>query len=92
MTSFLRQFVGWIVAAFHSREELIPENLALRQQLLAMSANPRRRLSTGHKLFLDWPAKTLVGMETVAHPGYAQNSCDLASDGLPAVLEMALTR
>jgi len=48
----LRHFLGWVVGAFRSRENLILENLALRQQLLALhTRRPRRRLSTMHKLF-----------------------------------------
>src|SRR6202162_810898 len=48
----LRQILGWFVSAFSSREDLILENLALRQQLLALHAKrPRRRLTTLQKLF-----------------------------------------
>jgi putative transposase len=48
----LRHLLGWVVSAFSSRESLILENLALRQQLLALHAKrPRRRLTTLHKLF-----------------------------------------
>ena len=48
----LRHFLGWVVSAFRSRKDLILENLALRQQLLALHAKrPRRRLTTLHKLF-----------------------------------------
>jgi putative transposase len=48
----LRHLFGWIVSAFGSREDLILENLALRQQLLALHATrPRRRLTALHKLF-----------------------------------------
>jgi putative transposase len=48
----LRHSLGWIVSAFGSRQDLILENLALRQQLLALHAKrPRRRLSAWHKLF-----------------------------------------
>ena len=47
-----RTFVGWVVGAFRSREDLILENLALRQQLLASHAKrPHRRLTAAHKLF-----------------------------------------
>ncbi|PYX53940.1 MAG: integrase, partial [Acidobacteria bacterium] len=43
---------SWIVSAFSSREDLILENLALRQQRLVMHAKrPRRRLTALHKLF-----------------------------------------
>ena len=52
MISSLRHLMGWIVVVFRSREDLILENLALRQQLLALHVNrPRRRLSASHKLF-----------------------------------------
>ena len=52
MIPALRHLIGWIVCMFRSREELLLENLALRQQLLALhSQRPRRRLSTPHKLF-----------------------------------------
>ena len=48
----LRHLLGWIVSAFGSREDLILENLALRQQLLTLHATrPRRRLTALHKLF-----------------------------------------
>jgi hypothetical protein len=48
----LRHLLGWVVSAFSSREELVLENLALRQQLLALHAKrPRHRLTTLHKLF-----------------------------------------
>src|SRR5664280_2664635 len=52
MVLLLRHLLGWVVAAFRSREDLILENLALRQQLLALHAKqPRRRLTTLHRLF-----------------------------------------
>jgi len=52
MISWLRHLIGWVISAFRSREDLILENLALRQQLLALHANrPRRRLSARQKLF-----------------------------------------
>src|SRR6266852_1736746 len=52
MFASLRHFIGWVISAFCSRQELILENLALRQQLLALHAKrPRRRLSARQKLF-----------------------------------------
>src|SRR5262250_46356 len=49
---FLRYLLGCIVAVLRSRQELILENLALRQQLLALhTRRRRRRLSSLHKLF-----------------------------------------
>jgi putative transposase len=48
----LRHLLGWIFIAFSSREDLILENLALRQQLLALHAKrPRRRLTVIDKVF-----------------------------------------
>ena len=48
----LRHLLGWMVSAFSSRKHLVLENLALRQQLLALHAQrPRRRLTALHKLF-----------------------------------------
>src|ERR1700687_3075929 len=47
-----RYVLGWMVSAFSSREDLVLENLALRQQLLALHAKrPRRRLTALQKLF-----------------------------------------
>jgi len=48
----LRHLLGWLFSAFRSHEELVLENLALHQQLLALHAQrPRRRLTVLHKLF-----------------------------------------
>src|SRR5664279_2994799 len=48
----LRHLLGWMVSTFRSREHLVLENLALRQQLLALHAQrPRRRMTALHKLF-----------------------------------------
>src|SRR6516164_2039330 len=52
MIPLLRHFVGWLVGAFRSREDLMLENLALREQLLALRAKrPRRRLGSFDKVF-----------------------------------------
>ena len=52
MIPSLRHLIGWIAGVFRSREDLILENLALRQQLLVLHAErPRRRLTIVHKLF-----------------------------------------
>ena len=52
MIVWLRHFLGWFRSVFCAREDLILENLALRQQLLALHAQrPRRRLNSSHKLF-----------------------------------------
>jgi putative transposase len=48
----LRHLLGWTVSAFRSREDLVLENLALHQQLLALHAQrPQHRLTALHKLF-----------------------------------------
>ena len=52
MIVWLRYFLGWLRSTFCAREDLILENLALRQQLLVLHAErPRRRLTTSQKLF-----------------------------------------
>ena len=52
MIVWLRHVLGWLRSAFCAREDLILENLALRQQLLALhTQRPRRRLTAWHKLF-----------------------------------------
>jgi putative transposase len=52
MFASLRHLTGLVLNAFRSRHDLMLENLALRQQLLALHAKrPGRRLSTPHKLF-----------------------------------------
>src|ERR1019366_2395371 len=52
MIVWLRHFLGWVGGAFRTREDIILENLARRQQFLALHAQrPRRRLTASHKLF-----------------------------------------
>ena len=52
MIVWLRHLLGCLVSAFRSRQDLILENLALRQQLLALHVQrPRRRLTAPQKLF-----------------------------------------
>jgi len=49
----LRHFLGWMGSAFRSHQDLVLENLALRQQLVALHAQrPRRRLTALDKLWL----------------------------------------
>src|SRR5215469_4296894 len=55
----LRHLLGWLFSAFRSHEELVLENLALHQQLLALHAQrPRHRLTVLHKLF--WVALRML--------------------------------
>ena len=52
MIVLLRHLNGWIVSVFRSREDLVLENLVLREQLLVLHAErPRQRLSARHKVF-----------------------------------------
>src|ERR1017187_4652741 len=52
MFARLRLLLGWVLSVFRSREDLVLENLALRQQLLALHAKrPRPRLGSIDKLF-----------------------------------------
>jgi putative transposase len=52
MIVWFRHFLGWLRSACCSRQDLILENLALRQQLLVLHAHkPRRRLTASQKLF-----------------------------------------
>src|SRR5690349_484277 len=52
MTASIRHLFGWLVSVFSSRKNLVLENLALSQQLLAVHAHrPRRRLTLPHKIF-----------------------------------------
>jgi hypothetical protein len=52
MIVLLRHLLGGAASAFRSRQNLVLENLALRQQLLALHAQrPRRRLTALQKLF-----------------------------------------
>jgi hypothetical protein len=52
MIPLLRHCLGWLIGAFRSRENLILENLALRQQLLTLHAKrPRPRVGVFDKMF-----------------------------------------
>src|SRR6516165_1100597 len=62
MIVWLRHLLGCLVSAFRSRQDLILENLALRQQLLALHAQrPRRRLTAPQKLFWVLLRRTWAG-------------------------------
>src|ERR1039458_4104371 len=88
MIVWLRHFLGWVVGAFRSREDIILENLALRQQLLTLHA---QRPPCGTQAVLGRIAKVLGSMAGTSHPGDTQNRCRLASCRFSAVLEMAFT-
>src|ERR1700676_5095652 len=85
----LRHLLGWIVSAFSSREDLILENLALRQQLLTLHATrPRRRLTALHKLLWVALRRFWSGWTKPLVSGHSQNARELASGWLPFVLGM----
>jgi len=90
--SFLRHAIGcWIMGFFRSRQDLILENLALGQQLLALNAKrPRRRLSTVHRLFWIALRRVWSRLETTARARYPENRGGVASRGLSPVLATAV--
>src|SRR5947208_14081965 len=91
MFASVRHFIGWIVSAFRSRQELILENLALRQQLLALHAKrPRRRLSAREKLFWIVLRKLWQRWNKPLIPGDPENCDRVASRRLSTLLEVAL--
>ncbi|HMC74598.1 MAG TPA: hypothetical protein VKG87_09855, partial [Terriglobales bacterium] len=64
----LRHLLGWLVVALSSREDLILENLALGQQLLALHTHrPRRRVTILHKLFWVVLQRLWSGWRGVVH-------------------------
>jgi hypothetical protein len=90
MTVSLRHLLGWIVSAFSSREDLILENLALRQQLLTLLARHPTSPST-HRVaqaVLGRVEKVLVRVDKASRLGHSQNRRELASGWLPVVLDM----
>jgi len=91
MFASLRHFIGWVISAFCSRQELILENLALRQQLLALHAKrPRRRLSARQKLFWIVLRKLWHGWKKPLILVTPENCGRVASRWFSAVLEVAL--
>ena len=89
----LRHLLRWIISVFRSREELLLENLALRQQLLALHAKrPRPRLSFRRQTVLGRFARSLVRLEEIVDPRHPGDRGSLAPDRLSAVLELDLAR
>ena len=90
MIPLLRHCLGWLIAAFQSREDLILENLALRQQLLTLHAKrPRPRLGSFDKLFWVALRKIWPGWRTSLILVTPQTVIPLASHRLSFVLGMA---
>src|SRR5215469_8323569 len=91
MISYLRHSMGWIMSFFRSRQDLILENLALRQQLLALNAKrPASPTTDRAQAVLDCPAQSLVRLETIARARYPENRGGVASRGLSPVLETSV--
>ena len=92
MIVFLRHLLGWVVSACRSREDLVLENLALRQQLLASSA--RKKASPS----IDCPAQAVLGriednlvrVDEASRLGHSENRRELASGWISFVLDMGL--
>jgi hypothetical protein len=57
MIASLRHFLGWLVSAFRSREDLVLENLALHQQKFALRV--KERFNSFILSETRWPAPSL---------------------------------
>jgi hypothetical protein len=80
MLAPFRYMLGWILSLFRSRTDLVLENLALRQQLLAVHAKrPRPRLGAFDKLFWVLLRRVWSGMEEIVDPCHPGGHCSLAS-------------
>ena len=89
----LRYFFRWVLSAFGSRKDLVLENLALREQLLALhTRRPAPPTVFSAQAVLGCLEQALVWMAEASSPGKATNGNRLASGRLPVVLEMALTK
>jgi len=55
MFASLRHFIGWMISACGSRRDLVLENLALRQQLLALHRRRLRRWLLCHRSVESFP-------------------------------------
>ena len=84
---------GGSSALLRSREDLVLENLALRQQLLALHAQrPRTRLTALHKLFWVCVENVLDWVEEASRLGYSPKRRELAWSRVSFVLDMDLKR
>lgn len=65
MTTYLLLFWSLLRSAFLSRQHLLLENLALRQQLAVLSRQMRRpRLQPGDRLFWSWLSRLWTGWQS----------------------------
>jgi hypothetical protein len=87
----LRHFLRWTVSAFSSRQNLILENLALRQQLLCTACQTTSSpIDYAAEALLGCLTTTVARMGTSSRAGHPQNRGGLASGKLPVVLDMGL--
>jgi hypothetical protein len=92
MFRMLRLFMGLVACSLCSRQELLLEILALRQQLAVLKGQRcRPRLTTPDRVFWVMLRAILVGVEGHACDRPAADSCRLASGRFQTVLDMALT-
>ena len=75
MFRFVWVFFGMLVRLFRGRQSLLFENLALRQQLVALK---RRHPRPSLRLSISSSGRLLGG--SVPHPGHAGNRRPLAPD------------
>src|SRR5215469_1091864 len=90
MFRFLCFRLGAIFRLFRSRQDLLLENLALRQQLSVLKRRNRRpKLATLDKLF--WPGPPLlVWLEKIAAYSHSENGGPLASCRISTLLALDL--
>jgi hypothetical protein len=91
MFDFFRFWLGSLSRCFHSRQNLLLENLALRQQLAVRKrkASPVQAQSCGQTL-LGARAPVLVRLEAGSPGGHSRDRSPLAPRRLPPVLESDL--
>ena len=83
--------MGLVARSLCSRQELLLEILALRQQLAVLKGQRcGPRLTTPDRVFLDDAPAVLVGVEAHACHRLAGHSRSLASSGLQVVMDTAL--
>ena len=91
MIVLLRHFVGWLIGAFQSHEDLILENLA---SSATPADSPRQATSAAAGLFrqgvLGLATKAVVWVEETTPAGHPRNGGALASHRLPVVLDLAV--
>ena len=88
MLRFLKLCFGTLVRLLRSRQSLLLENLALRQQLVALKRrHPRSSLGTFDRLFLGRGSASLDQFEAIPHHRHPGNSDRLAPSWFSSVLE-----